>query len=150
MKSTAITQQDRFGCGVASVASLLGMDYKKAQSLFADGEHKAATSGFLCKEVVDALSRAGKHYQYRYVSVSVHPRIYEDGTIVFIRRSKKYPVGHYLCRINGQWMDSWINQQENQDIKEAASGFRKRLPGTPIYALLETKHPISRGKSRGT
>jgi len=64
--------------------------------------------------------------------------MYEDGVIVFIKRSVRYPAGHYLARMNGQWMDPWINfpnDQNIKNIKNATSGFRKKLPGKPIYAL---------------
>lgn len=41
------------------------------------------------------------------------------------------PFGHYLIRFNNQWIDPWINLP-NKNIK---AGFRKRLPGKPIYGI---------------
>ena len=61
--------------------------------------------------------------------------IYKDGTIVLIRRSKKYIAGHYLIRYKGLWMDPWINLTVDNNILQAESGFRRRLPGSPSYAI---------------
>jgi hypothetical protein len=82
------------------------------------------------------LNELGLKYEYKYVNQKINKRLYKDGTIVFIKRCKRYPFGHYLIRHNNKWMDPWINLPFDKDISNAKSGFRKRLPATPIYAIL--------------
>jgi hypothetical protein len=130
-----IKQEDNFGCGVACVATLLGLSYQQTIRLFSRGRIQAKQKGFTCRELVKALNNCGKNYYYRYISSKIKPKIYQDKTIVFIKRSTLYPNGHYFCRINSLWMDPWINFRESKSITEARAGFRKRLPGKPIYAI---------------
>lgn len=136
-KNTAesIVQKHLWGCGAACVAFVLGLDYSTALKLFTYGTHKANTRGFYCKEIVDVLNRSNRNYTHRYIKDRIKRRIYKDYTIVFIGRSPKYPVGHYLCRYQNTWMDPWINFPVNQNIQEAKAGFRKRLPARPLYAI---------------
>ena len=131
-----VVQKHSLGCGVACVAFVLGKSYDEAMPLFPQGSKKAGTIGFLCREIAKALEKAGKNYEYRYIKPRVRRRIYENGTIVFIKKSKKYPAGHYLARATGKWMDPWINFGKEKDFEKARAGVRKRLPGKPIYAIL--------------
>jgi hypothetical protein len=85
--------------------------------------------------LVAILDRSGYFYQYRYLKPRLRKIIYRDDVIVFIKRSKKYPFGHYLVRYQNLWMDPWINFPKEKDVKKAKAGFRKRLPGKAIYAL---------------
>ena len=60
--------------------------------------------------------------------------MYQPNAIVYVKKSKKYPAGHYLCRlgyIGYKWMDPWINFPD-RDIQ---AGFRRRLPGKPVYVI---------------
>ena len=78
-------------------------------------------------------------YEYRYIKPKIRKLIYRPGTIIFIARSKKYPAGHYLAMGSGKgWMDPWINFPS--ELKSSRAGFRKKLPGRPIYAVLRTSH----------
>ena len=129
----AITQEHEFGCGIASVAFVLGATYKNTFKVFSI--QKANLEGFYCRDLIKALKVYGLNYQYRYLKSIYKRKIYGKGTIVFIKRSKNYPDGHYLVRGEGCWMDSWINFKEDKTIDNAISGFRKRLPGKPIYFL---------------
>ncbi|MBI5060761.1 MAG: hypothetical protein HZB67_00425 [Candidatus Aenigmarchaeota archaeon] len=138
-KSKAIKQRSLFGCGIACVAYTLGVEYERALKLFKEGRRKAMTKGFVCREIVKALERGGKQYEYRYMNRRMKNKIYEKGTIVFIKRSKKYTFGHYLCRAEKSWMDPWINFQKNKDVIKAKAGFRKRLPGKASYVILPKK-----------
>jgi len=131
-----IRQEDVFGCGVACVAYICGLNYTQALNLFRNGKIKAQRSGFLCKDIVRVLKQLGKKYEYRYVTSKIKQKIYKERVIVFIKKSKKYPAGHYLCRAKDGWMDSWINFPKSKDIRRARAGFRKRLPGKAIYAIL--------------
>jgi hypothetical protein len=124
-------QEDIFGCGVACTAAVLNINYRKAISLFPSGKRKAAEIGFYCREIIEALAEAGLDYKFKHIGKIQRKKVYMPGSIVFIRRSKKYPVGHYLCRLKSVWMDPWINFP-GKDIK---AGFRKRLPEKPIYVI---------------
>ena len=57
--------------------------------------------------------------------------MYQPNAIVYVKKSKKYPAGHYLCRLGHKWMDPWINFPD-RDIQ---AGFRRRLPGKPVYVI---------------
>lgn len=129
-----VVQQHEYGCGVACVAFVAGVPYQKVVSVL--GVKKAASSGFLCKELVTTLGGLGSSYEFKYIKPKLRKKIYQEGVIVFIKRSKCYPSGHYLARHNGQWMDPWIDLPFNKDIKQAQAGYRKRVPSRPIYAIL--------------
>ncbi len=125
-----VAQEDPLGCAVACVAFRLGMSYRDALKLFNDGEDRVKKKAdFYCREIVQILNSQGLSYGYRYIKKRCRRSIYKPGSIVFIKRSKKYPVGHYLCRANNGWMDPWINIP----FGDRKAGFRKRLPGIPTY-----------------
>lgn len=125
-----VTQEDLLGCAVACVAFTLGITYSKALTLFKDGEYRVKnTANFYCPELVQILSSQGLVYSYSRINnpdIKVPYR-----SIVFIKRSRDYPFGHFLCKTDGGWMDSWINFPSNP--REA--GFRKKLPGRPQYLI---------------
>jgi len=135
MNFKLIKQKDDYGCGAACVAALLNITYRQALKLFNDGNLKAKTKGFSCKEICLVLNKFGKNYEYKYVKPRLKNRIYKEGTIVFIKRSKKYPANHYLLRTGKSWLDPWINLNRNKNIKNAKAGLRKRLPNKAIYYL---------------
>ena len=126
-----IKQADPFGCGIACVAFVLTINYKSALKLFVDGEKRAKEEGFYCKEIAITLNHLG--LKYKYLKKGLRKNVYRPNTIVFLKRSKKYPYGHYLVRFNNKWMDSWINLPD----KNIKAGFRKRLPGKPIYTIFD-------------
>jgi len=129
----SVTQNDPLGCGAACISFVAGINYTKTVSLL--GKTKAKYKGYYCRDLTIALSQLGFSYTYKYLKPQLKSRVYRDGVIVFIKRSKRCPVGHYLVRYEGYWMDPWINSDKDSDIAQARSGFRKRLPGKPIYAL---------------
>lgn len=129
MKS--IKQEDHLGCAIACVAYLLNISYQKTLSFFSDGTRKAKAVGFTCKEIILVLNNKGLNYKYKYIKEKHRKKIYKPNAIVFLRRSRKYPAGHYLTRTNDKWMDSWINFPNNK----IESGFRKKLPEKPIYLI---------------
>jgi len=130
----SITQEFEYGCGIACFAFALGISYKQAVSML--GSKQTNSNRFWIKDLVAALNTAGHPYKSVYIKPRCHKGIYTEGTIVLLRRSKLYPSGHYLIRHNGQWMDPWINMNVSKDISLALSGFRTRLPGSPMYAVL--------------
>jgi hypothetical protein len=128
-----VIQEDPLGCAVACTAFALSISYKSALRLFKDGEKRVKNyPDFYCKEIVQILRQSDPSYIHRYISKKLRQKIYKPGTIVFLRRSKRYPVGHYLCRDKKGWMDPWINTP----LDNRKAGFRKRLPGKPIYVIL--------------
>lgn len=130
----SVVQTHEYGCGVACLAFIAGLSYEKAIKTL--GARQAADRGFYCKELVEGLQKLSINYECRYIKPRLRHKVYQDGTIVFIKRSKRYPAGHYLVRHRSDWMDPWINFTSNLNITEAKAGFRKRLPGRPMYALL--------------
>ncbi len=127
-----VAQEHFSGCAVACVAELLGISYQQALLYFAKPK-RAKFNGFYCREVVMALDRAGIGAKFSYLKPGLRRSIYRPGVIVVIAHSERYPIGHYLIRVEGIWMDPWINFP---DIKTGAqAGLRKRLPGRPIYAI---------------
>jgi len=133
MNQTPVIQKDSMSCAVACTAFILNISYQSSLKLFRNGKWKVKNKGFLCKEIVNILGNRGFKYEYKYISNKIKRKIYKPNTIVFLKRSGKYPSGHYLSRAdNNLWMDPWINfPDENKK-----AGFRKKLPEKPIYAIL--------------
>ncbi len=130
----SVKQEDSFGYAVACVAFVLNIEYLKARKLFKNGEKRAKSiPNFYYREIVEILKNAGLDYQHKYVKTKIRRKTYTGNTIVFIKRSKKYHYGHYLVRFENKWMDPWINFPD-RNIKV---GFRKRLPGKPIYIVFQ-------------
>jgi len=129
-----ITQEDGMGCGAACVAFAANKTYKQAVNVL--GEHKARSVGFQLKELVIALSHYGLNYHFKHVKPKMKQSIYQNGVIVFIKRSARYPYGHYLIRHNGLWADPWINLALDKNLANAKSGYRQRLPGEAQWAVL--------------
>ncbi len=143
-KNTPISQKHSLGCGVACVAFILRLNYLKALKIFTNGSQKANNHGFYCKEIMEVLNKYDLDYTYKYVNNKTKRKIYNDYSIVFIKRSKRYPAGHYLCRYRNLWMDPWINFTENKNIKKSKAGFSARLPGKAIYVVFnKTPNPLS-------
>ena len=134
MPYKSVTQENGLGCGLACVSALCKVSYKFAKKNYFLGLGNANTKGYYCKHIVKALSRAGKNYNYCKITRRIN---WKDGMIVFIKRSKRYTQGHYLVRLNNMWMDPWINLQTDQNIRNAKSGFRKRLPGKAQWLIYE-------------
>jgi len=130
MKS--VTQEHSSGCSVACVASVLGISYKRALKLFEKPEY-AGTRGYYCREIVNALKNGGKRYSYAFLKPNKKKLARIPGSIIFIRKSIRYPLGHFLARCDDiRWMDPWINYPE---VKSAKSGFRKTLPGKASWVI---------------
>ena len=130
----SITQEFDYGCGIACFAFAANLTYKQAANYL--GPEQAASDRFWVKDLTAAINKYGKGYKSYYVKPHIRKLIYKEGTIVLIRRSKHYPTGHYLIRHKGKWMDPWLNLPFNKDITQAKSGYRHRLPGKPMYAII--------------
>ncbi len=126
-----IVQERGSGCAIACVASLLGITYKKAARLFRN-KRAAISRGYYCREICYALRKAGKHYCYQHISGKNRKLLKRKGIIVFVKRNKKYPLGHYLLKAGKGWMNPWINYP---NITPAKAGFQVKLPGGASYII---------------
>lgn len=127
-----IRQKDNLGCGIACLAFVANRSYEEIVN---DLGKEKIKKGLYCREIVQYLKKLGyAKTECHYLKSKWRKKIYQNKTIVFIR-SKKYPYGHYLVRYKNFWMDPWINFLKEKEIKNAKAGFRKRLPGTPIYGI---------------
>lgn len=136
-----VSQQYSASCGIACTAFVLGCSEEKALQLFGLTPMEASFRGVFCREIAGVLQTSGRSAHFAYLNSSKRRMIYQDRTIVYIAKSKQYPVGHYLVRWRGQWMDPWINGVSDPVMRRSKAGWRKRLPGRPIYAVfIEDKH----------
>ncbi len=122
------------GCGAACVAMAVGQSYEQTVTLL--GKDKARTVGFRLKELRLLLNDSGLLYKSTHANRVDLNELNAEGAIVFIKRSKTYPYGHYLIRVGEKWGDPWINLVENKNLSEAYSGYRDSLPGEPQWVLL--------------
>lgn len=130
-----INQEDDFGCAVACIAFILNISYKETLGFFKDGQERVKNkANFYCPELVNILNSFDLNYDYEKINKINENKIYKEYSIVFIGKNKKYRYGHFLCRYNGLWMDSWINFPDN----DRKAGFRKRLPEKPIYFVYKS------------
>lgn len=136
MEKNVVVQEHELGCGLACVAFVVVKSYQEVLNITGNPS-KATQSGYYCKELIGLLHKFKYTYEVKYIKPHIKKLIYTNDTIVFIKRSLRYPFGHYLVYHNGLWMDPWINFPKNNRIEKAKAGFRKRLPGKPIYALLK-------------
>jgi len=144
MRIEAVTQGHGMGCGVACVAAVLGVGYEEARALFERPE-QAHAGGYLCRDLVWALGRAGRTYRHKYLRSRRDPVLRRPGTIVFTRFSKAYPRGHYLVRAEGGWMNPWANYPW---IAPARSELVARLPAAPVYAIFAEDFSREAGRMR--
>jgi hypothetical protein len=103
-RTGVVRQKDPMGCGIACVASLLGVSYAYAKRRYFIGvpgrpEVLGRSNGFTRSAIVQALSNAGLRYRRSRVIADLSP-----GCIVFVR-GHLYLVGHYLLRTSAGWMD---------------------------------------------
>lgn len=125
-------QEDGLGCAVACVAFVLQVSYRKALTLFAGGGKRVKEkANFYCPEIVRILNKAGLNYSWKQLTKEREEEIYNDFSIVFIKKSAKYPFGHFLSRYKNKWMDSWINLPD----KNIKAGFREELLGEPTHII---------------
>lgn len=129
----SITQEAPYGCGIACFAFVAGITYKQAEEFL--GEEQAKSDRFIVKHFREELNRYGLNYISRHVKMgeTIEPK---DGMIVLLRRSKQFPVGHYLAYHRGKWMDPYINLAEDRNFQNPKSGFRDVLPGQMMYVLM--------------
>ena len=128
---SSVTQEDPAGCAIACVAAVLRTSYRSAKRLFECPEH-ASSRGFYCREIVHALNKKQAGYTFSKVSEKNKQLLKEMGCTVFIEKSRKYPLGHFLVKTKKGWMNPWINFPS---ITPAQSGFQQKLPGKPKWVI---------------
>ena len=127
-----VTQEDMFGCGVACVAFILEKSYADAKKRYFRGNDLKSV-GLFCRDLVKALKKGGRGYDFKKVKGKIRFKV---GDIVFVKRSKRFPAGHYLIKVKEGWMDPWMNFSVKEfDIKKAKSGLRKKLPGKAEWVV---------------
>lgn len=133
MKS--ITQKDYYGCGIACFAFVNNITYDQATNYF-DMKY-ANIRGYYKVDFIRAFEIIGKSYGGDIITWENLPKIYDQGSIIFIERSGNYPAGHFLARSKNNFMDPWINFRQDKNIENAKSGFVEELPGVPVYIMYE-------------
>ena len=126
----AVAQEHTMGCGVACVACVSGVSYSAVFKVLSR-EH-ALTRGYFCKELVHALALLGLEYVHKKVTSKTRKYLENEGSIVFIASSKKYPRGHYFARTKKGWMNPWVNFPS---ITPAKAGFNRKLPGKAQWVI---------------
>ena len=129
----SVTQEAPNGCGIACFAFVCGLTYKQAEEFL--GTEQANSNRFIVKHFREDLNRFGMSYRSCHLrpGQTIHPI---EGTIVLLRRSPQFPVGHYLAFHEGRWMDPRINLESDRQFNNPTSGFREALPGQAMYALM--------------
>ncbi|MEK7649749.1 MAG: hypothetical protein AAB367_02205 [Patescibacteria group bacterium] len=132
-----VAQEAPMGCAIACAASLSDLTYKKMRSHFSNGRLKEYTVGFYNKDIVSALSKVNIITK-GCSSKRWSQKKYLPGTIVFIKRSKKYSQGHFLLKTPRGWMNPWANYPS---INPAKAAFQRRLPGETEWVIVTKKDP---------
>lgn len=130
-----VSQEAPMGCAIACTASLVNKSYQQMRRFFVDAKIKESTLGFYNRDIVRVLSKlnlVSKVFSRRKFG----NRKIKIGTIVFIRRSKEYPFGHYLLKTKKGWMNPWINYP---NISPAKAGYQEKLPGCISWVIEEIK-----------
>lgn len=127
-----VTQEHPMGCGVACVASVLGLTYQEAHKLFSK-KHGAWSEGYYLPEIVEALSAGGQRYTFKEITSQNDPVLDDVGVIVFCQPCEAYPEGHYLVNLSAKrkWMNPWANYP---CITPAEAGIVSTLPSPVSWA----------------
>ncbi len=128
----SITQEAPYGCGIACFAFVAGLTYKQAEEFL--GQNQAKSNRFIVKHFRQELNRFGLNYISKHIKPG-QPIEPTEGMIVLLRRSRQFPVGHYLAYYNGKWMNPWINLSDDSLFQNRKSGFHDVLPGKVMYVL---------------
>ena len=112
------------GCGLACVAFVTGKSYQSIYRL-AENKENAWTRGYYCPELVEILKATGANYTWFAVK---KPLILDDvpaGSILFIGRNPKYPMGHFVVKVSkNRYMNPWKNFPLIRDVR---SGFQTKI-----------------------
>jgi len=97
MKQTV--QEHASGCGIAVTAQVANISCNKALRLFYNGTFRAELRGFYCREIVRALRKVNLDYDFFYLTNKTKRKVYTNNAIVYIKKSRRYPQGHYILML---------------------------------------------------
>ena len=121
-------------CGLACVAYIADTPYDEVVKGVPPA--KLNQTGFYCPELTAKLKQLGYQYAWKKLPESERDNEFNVGDIVFIEPSASHWYGHFLAKSSKGWMDPWINLDYSRLVlAEAASGFRKKLPGRASYLI---------------
>lgn len=122
-----VTQEDKWGCGVACIASLLGITYREARDaveIAKGGRVNARPAGLELHVIAEALRSHGVK-----VVADWYPSRIPNGTIVFVAGGKRYgEAGHYILKTPKGWMDPWYNLRKARKAEYRADYPRGTSP----------------------
>lgn len=132
-KYRLVTQLGEWACGVACVASALGITYRDALKRLE--KHKGSKvsdrpRGLELDPIIRVMTDAGV-----LITEQTKYRQWPPGTIAFLSEDwgRYKGGGHYLLRCPNGWMDSWVNFPDTP----RRSAYRERLPrGTRLQVAL--------------
>ena len=96
-----VPQEEGMGCGIACVASALGISYQEARQL-SDRPEGSYTTGYNCKDLVKALNKKGRNYTFKKFKVEHTTLMEKTGTIVFVKEGE-----------DDLWGGAWTPEQIN-------------------------------------
>ena len=79
-KGRLVAQEECMGCGLACVASELGISYQDARQLSGKPQNSSGT-GYSCKCLVEVLNRKGRNYVFRKAEDRSERELEKVGTI---------------------------------------------------------------------
>lgn len=131
-------QKDLNGCGIACIANLLSLEYDIVKDSFekrfysiGKGVKVFDMATFLMEQT--KCEYKAKFFNQKNFDTSLAKSNSENlGSITLIYRNEKYPVGHYLLRVENGWVDPWINYPSIDDVH---AGIRSCLPGNVWYVV---------------
>ncbi len=128
-----MVQEEGMGCGIACVASALGITYQEARKL-SDRPEGSYINGYNCKDLVKMLNKKGKSYSCKKFKSEDTELLKKQGTIVFVKEGEDDIWGHYLVKTSKGWMDSWVNWPS---ITPAKASYHSELIGEPQWVIYE-------------
>ncbi|MBP6859153.1 MAG: hypothetical protein KBC69_00815 [Candidatus Magasanikbacteria bacterium] len=137
-------QKDINGCGIACLANLLNKSYDEVKKDF-ESKFYTIEKGIKIFDIVKYLKTHNLDYKSKFFNQNKRYKINLqeadkfskiEGSITLIVKNTKYPIGHYLLRVKGGWVDPWY---DFPSIDRVRAGVRKQLPNSPWYVL----YPIS-------
>ena len=123
-KHRLVAQEDRWGCGVACVASAVGISYDQAKQELVSYKGRAIDSpryGLDLGPIIKVLADHGIEVTKNWSATR-----WPVGTIVFLFRDwgRYKGTGHYMLKTSKGWMDPWKNVEDASPV----AGYWLRLP----------------------
>ena len=119
-----VTQTEEWGCGVACVASFLGVSYEEAKALLREQKDGKTVNAKPYGLELHHIALALQEHGHRFIADWREPARYREGTIVLVRGPAPYDGEHYMLKTRKGWMDPW----HNMGTTPRKAGFRDTLP----------------------